>query len=59
MRSEQFVIYTMARIINRNSKRNFAGEPRLPWGPGDWLRLLLKLRILGPIKPLVNFHKCE
>jgi len=28
------------------------------WGPGDRLRLLSKLRIWGPIKPLVSFHKC-
>jgi len=31
---------------------------RLFWGPGDMLRLLSKLRIWGPIKPLVNVHKC-
>jgi hypothetical protein len=34
------------------------GGTRIFWGPGDRLRLISKLRILGSIKPLVNFHKC-
>ena len=34
------------------------GGTRILWGPGDRLRLISKLRILGSIKPLVNFHKC-
>jgi hypothetical protein len=34
------------------------GETRLLWHPVDRLRLLSKLRILGPITPLVSFHKC-
>jgi hypothetical protein len=31
------------------------GGTRLLWGPRDRLRLPSKLRILGSIKPLVNF----
>ena len=31
---------------------------RLLWGPGDRLSLISKLRIWGPLKPLVNFHMC-
>ena len=33
------------------------GGTRLLWGLADRTRLLSKLRILGPIKPLVKFHK--
>ena len=32
------------------------GGTRLRWGPGDRLRLLSKLRVCCPIKPLINFH---
>jgi hypothetical protein len=42
-------------VTSRTSKRNYA---RLPLGSGDRLRLLSKLRIIGSIKTLVNFHKC-
>jgi hypothetical protein len=34
------------------------GGTRLLSGPGDRLRFLSKLSILGPIKLLVNFQKC-
>jgi hypothetical protein len=34
------------------------GGTRLLWGPRDRLRFISKLRIWGPIKPLVHFHEC-
>ena len=34
------------------------GRRKLRWGFGARLRLLSKLRMLGPIKSLVNFHTC-
>ena len=34
------------------------GGTRLLWGHGDRLMFLSKLRIWGPIKPLVYFRKC-
>ena len=34
------------------------GGTRLLCGTGDKFRFLLKFRIWGPIKPLVNFYRC-
>ena len=42
----------------RASERNFARRNKTALGPRDRLKLLSKLRILGPIKPLVYFNKC-
>ena len=54
------------RVSDLKRRQSSAGLPRemkqggtrLLLGPGDRLRLLSKLRIWGPIKPLINFHKC-
>ena len=40
------------------SREMMHGRRRLRCGFGARLRLLSKLRMLGPIKPLVNFHTC-
>ena len=52
--------------FKKNIKFLDPGPPREIWQggttllgvPGDRLRFFSKLRIWGPIKPLVNFHKC-
>ena len=41
-----------------HQRENLQGRTRLLWGPGYRLKLLSKLRIWGPKKPLVNFHIC-
>ena len=39
-------------------RKTLQGETRLLWGHRDRLSLLSKLRIWGPLNPLVNFYKC-
>ena len=50
-----FLWNTFYYVVDRDSKKNYG---RLLWGPWDSQRLLSRLRIWAPIKPLVIFHRC-
>jgi hypothetical protein len=49
-----FMIYAWLNTI-WSLQELLQGGTRLLWGSGDMLRLLSKLRIWGPLKPLVTF----
>ena len=52
--------FNLQKILRQSGppREILQGRTRLLWVSEDGLRLLSNLRIWGPIKPLVNFHKC-